>query len=137
MNTKDFIRLGAPLGEAVQPATGLLWQMPTLLLSSRQNADAQKLWRACIAEKWKVIHLHGWRVPGIAPQDVAVYGEPLFAQHVAQTFGLRLQPDNISRGTQVVALVEIRGPNKSLVYPRGGRFESKRTGNDCSASRVE
>ena len=29
------------------------------------------------------------------------------------------QPDNISAGTQVVALVEIRGPNKSLVYPRG------------------
>jgi len=29
------------------------------------------------------------------------------------------QPDNISAGTQVVALVEIRGPNKSVVHPRG------------------
>jgi len=29
------------------------------------------------------------------------------------------QPDNISAGTQVVALVEIRGPNQSLVHPRG------------------
>jgi hypothetical protein len=29
------------------------------------------------------------------------------------------QPDNISAGTQVVALVEIRGPNRSLVHPRG------------------
>jgi uncharacterized protein len=29
------------------------------------------------------------------------------------------QPDNISAGTQVVALIEIRGPNKSLVHPRG------------------
>lgn len=29
------------------------------------------------------------------------------------------QPENISAGTQVVALVEIRGPNKSLVHPRG------------------
>jgi len=29
------------------------------------------------------------------------------------------QPDNISAGTQVVALVEIRGPNNSLVHPRG------------------
>jgi hypothetical protein len=29
------------------------------------------------------------------------------------------QPDNIFAGTQVVALVEIRGPNKSLVHPRG------------------
>jgi len=29
------------------------------------------------------------------------------------------QPDNICAGTQVVSLVEIRGPNKSLVHPRG------------------
>ena len=29
------------------------------------------------------------------------------------------QPDNIFAGTQVVALVEIRGPNKSLGHPRG------------------
>jgi hypothetical protein len=28
------------------------------------------------------------------------------------------QPNNISAGTQVVALVEIRGPNQSLVHPR-------------------
>ncbi|HWX18789.1 MAG TPA: ATP-grasp domain-containing protein [Candidatus Binatia bacterium] len=65
--------------------------MPTLLLSSRQTEDAQKLWRACIAENWKLIRLHGWRVPEISPHDLAVYGELLFAQHVAQTLGLRLQ----------------------------------------------
>jgi predicted nucleotidyltransferase len=29
------------------------------------------------------------------------------------------QPDNIFAGTQVVALIEIRGPNDSLVHPRG------------------
>jgi predicted nucleotidyltransferase len=29
------------------------------------------------------------------------------------------QPDNIAAGTQVVSLVEIRGPNSSLVHPRG------------------
>jgi len=29
------------------------------------------------------------------------------------------QPDNISAGTQVVSLVEARGPNGSLVHPRG------------------
>jgi hypothetical protein len=29
------------------------------------------------------------------------------------------QPDNIFAGTQVVALVEVRGPNHSLVHPRG------------------
>jgi hypothetical protein len=65
--------------------------MPTLLLSSRQTDDAQQLWRACIAEKWDVIRVHGWRAPEISPNDVVVYGEPLFAEHVAQTLGLRLQ----------------------------------------------
>jgi hypothetical protein len=29
------------------------------------------------------------------------------------------QPDNIFAGTQVVSLIEVRGPNKSLVHPRG------------------
>jgi len=29
------------------------------------------------------------------------------------------QPDNIAAGTQIVSLVEVRGPNGSLVHPRG------------------
>jgi hypothetical protein len=64
--------------------------MPTLLLSARQTDDAQKLWRACIAEKWDVVRVYGWRVPEISSKDVAVYGEPLFAHHVAQSLGLQL-----------------------------------------------
>jgi hypothetical protein len=42
------------------------------------------------------------------------------------------QPDNISAGTQVVVLVEIRGPNKSLVHPRGavGVVTRTPTGDD-------
>jgi len=64
--------------------------MPTLLLSARQTDDAQKLWRACITEKWDVVRVHGWRVPDISARDVAIYGEPLFAHHVAQTLGLKL-----------------------------------------------
>jgi hypothetical protein len=64
--------------------------MPTLLLSARQTDDAQKLWRACIAEKWEVVRVHGWRVPEVSSRNVAVYGEPLFAQHVAKTLGLNL-----------------------------------------------
>jgi len=64
--------------------------LPTLLLSSRQTEDAQKLWRACIAEKWTVLRVHGWQVPDVSPADATVYGEPLFARHVAQTLKLRL-----------------------------------------------
>src|SRR5262245_35744319 len=29
------------------------------------------------------------------------------------------QPGNISAGTQVVSRIEVRGPNRSLVHPRG------------------
>ena len=64
--------------------------MPTLFLSARQTDDAQKLWRACIAEKWDVVRVHGWRVPEISSTDVAIYGEPLFANHVAQILRLKL-----------------------------------------------
>src|SRR5262245_34082461 len=64
--------------------------MPTLLLSARQTDDAQLLWRACIAAKWQVVRVHRWQVPSLPTTDVVVYGEPLFAQHVAQTLGLRL-----------------------------------------------
>lgn len=42
------------------------------------------------------------------------------------------QPDNSSAGTQVVALVEVRGPNQSLVHPRGavGVVTRTPTGSD-------
>src|SRR5258706_14222689 len=64
--------------------------MPTLVLSARQSDDAQLLWRACIAANWDVVRVHGWQVPSLQTNDLAVYGEPLFARHVAQTLGLRL-----------------------------------------------
>jgi hypothetical protein len=65
--------------------------MPTLLLSARQTDDARLLWRACIALGWEIVRVHGWRVPSIGAKKGAVYGEPLFAHHVAQTLGLKLQ----------------------------------------------
>lgn len=64
--------------------------MPTLLLSARQSEDAQALWRACIGTNWKVERVHGWQVPMLPPAEVALYGEPLFGRHVAQTLGLNL-----------------------------------------------
>ena len=64
--------------------------MPTLLLSARQTDDTQLLWRACITSTWDVVRINGWHVPSLPANDVAVYGEPLFAQHVAQTLHLQL-----------------------------------------------
>jgi hypothetical protein len=69
--------------------------MPTLLLTARQTDDTQKLWRACIDANWKVERVHNWRVPEIRPADAAVYGEPLFAHHVAQTLGLSLMEPRV------------------------------------------
>jgi len=65
--------------------------MPTLILSARQTDDAQLLWRACLVANWNVIRLHDWHVPVIPDPEVAVYGEPLFARHVAHGLRLKLQ----------------------------------------------
>jgi ATP-grasp domain, R2K clade family 2 len=103
--------------------------MATLLLSARQTDDAQKLWRACIAEKWEVVRVHGWRVPDISSSDVAVYGEPLFAHHVAQTLGLQLLEPSIDwllklphrwrcRDVQLTTLAEARKTTtRSFIKP--------------------
>jgi hypothetical protein len=103
--------------------------VPTLLLSARQTDDAQKLWRACIAEKWDVVRVHGWRVPEISSKDVAVYGEPLFAHHVAQTLGLHLLQPSIDwlpklshrwrcRHVQLTTLAEARNTTtRSFIKP--------------------
>ncbi len=64
--------------------------MPTLLLSARHTDDSQKLWRACIEANWNVERVHGWKVPEVTGQDVAVYAEPLLAKLVAQTLSLQL-----------------------------------------------
>lgn len=64
--------------------------MPTLILTARQTDDAQKLWRACVASDWQVVRVHGWNVPSVEDKQMAVYGEPLFARHVAASLKLRL-----------------------------------------------
>jgi hypothetical protein len=64
--------------------------MPTLLLSSRISDDTQKLWRACVHTDWDVERVHGWKVPLLSTRDVAIYGEPLLAHHIAQTLNLTL-----------------------------------------------
>jgi hypothetical protein len=103
--------------------------VPTLLLSSRQTDDAQKLWRACITGKWDVVRVHGWQVPEMSSKDVAVYGEPLFAHHVAQTLGLQLLEPPIdwlpklphhwrSRDVQLATLAEARKTTtRSFIKP--------------------
>ncbi len=99
--------------------------MPTLLLSARQTEDAQRLWQACIAEKWKVTRAQGWKVPDISPEEVVVYGEPLFAQHVAQTLGLKLQEPSVDWLPQL--LLRWRGRDVRLTTLAGARAVSARS----------
>ncbi len=103
--------------------------MPTLLLTSRQTDDTQKLWRACIAENWKVERLHGWKVPKVETKEAVVYGEPLFAHHVAQTVGLKLLEPSVDwlprldlkwrgRDVQLMTLAEARKvPDRRFIKP--------------------
>jgi hypothetical protein len=47
------------------------------------------------------------------------------------------QPDNSFAGTQVVSLVAVRGPNHSLVHPRGAAGEGFFDNDSSSRSFVE
>ena len=64
--------------------------MPTLLLTPRATDDSQELWRGCVRLNWNVHRVHGWKVPAVDSEDVAVYAEPLLATHIARTLKLEL-----------------------------------------------
>jgi hypothetical protein len=64
---------------------------PTLVLSSRYTADAQKLWRAATASGWEVLRLTSWRLPEPAPSlaEPVLYMEGLMAPLVADALAVR------------------------------------------------
>jgi len=65
---------------------------PTLILPPRFSDDSNALWRAAIALGWNIERLQSWRVPeGFAHQgEVAIYGESLWANFVAEQLQLKL-----------------------------------------------
>ncbi len=66
---------------------------PHLILAPRATDDSVRIWRAALAEAWDVQRLPSWRVPeGIsaAGADMVIYGEPLFAEAVADQLDLIL-----------------------------------------------
>ena len=65
--------------------------MALLLLSPRFTPDSIALREAALQRGWRVERLPNWRAPDwLRGQDLAVYGEPLFADVVADTLGLAL-----------------------------------------------
>jgi hypothetical protein len=65
--------------------------MPTLVLPPRFTPDTIAVGNAAQAVGWPVERLPRWRLPdGWRSEDVALYGEPLFAAVVADQLGLVL-----------------------------------------------
>src|SRR5438094_9796041 len=65
--------------------------MPTLVLPPRFTPDTIAMGQAAQTAGWSVERLPNWRVPAwLRGQDVALYGEPLFAAVVADELGLAL-----------------------------------------------
>ena len=65
--------------------------MPTLVLSPRVTEDTEAVGAAARRAGWRVEQLDSWRAPArLKGEDVAVYGEALFAAVVAADLGLAL-----------------------------------------------
>jgi ATP-grasp domain, R2K clade family 2 len=65
--------------------------MPTLVLPPRFTPDTIAVGNAAHAAGWSVERFTSWRLPeGWRAEDVALYGEPLFASVVADQLGLVL-----------------------------------------------
>ena len=65
--------------------------MPTLVLPPRFTPDTIAVGQAAQSAGWSVERLPSWRIPAsLRGQDVALYGEPLFAAVVADELGLAL-----------------------------------------------
>ena len=66
--------------------------MPSLILTPRQTADAQALWRTAIARGWGVHRLTTWRISDEARElpDPFLYVEALFGPTLAEELGVQL-----------------------------------------------
>lgn len=113
----------------------------TLLLAPRVTDDSVAMWRAAIAMGWSVQRLNGWRVPeslsGHA-SELVIYGEPLFAEAVADQLGLvllepsvdwltKLPPEFLLRRVTLMNLDEARALSEpAFVKPAEGKvFEAR------------
>jgi hypothetical protein len=116
-------------------------QNPILILAPRMTDDSQSIWRAGIELGWTPQRLQGWRVPdslSVAGRKVAIYGEPLFAEAVADQLHLSLLEPPIDwlttvprellhRLVETMTLQDARGMDApAFVKPADGKiFEPK------------
>lgn len=113
---------------------------PTLILPPRYTDDSNALWRAAVRLNWEIERLQSWRVPKDfkAPLPLAIYGESLWANFVAEQLGgelyeppldwlARLPPHLLGRKVEFCTLLEAREKAFPLfVKPAGEKeFEAR------------
>ena len=113
---------------------------PTLILPPRYTDDSNALWRAAVRLGWEIERLQSWRVPEdfYASHPLAIYGESLWANFVAQQLGgelyeppldwlAKLPPHFLGRKIEFCTLKEARDKTFPLfVKPAGEKeFEAR------------
>lgn len=99
--------------------------------------DSRTIWKTCLDLGWQPERLQGWRVPeslNLSGRDVAIYGEPLFAEAVTDQLGLSLLEPPIDwllgvpqcfshRQVQIMTLNEARAlASPAFVKPADGKI---------------
>ena len=116
-------------------------ETPIVLLGPRMTDDSVSVWRTCIELGWQPERIQGWRIPehiSAAGRPVMIYGEPLFAEAVADQTGLVLLEPSIDwlttvpgeylqRDIELMTLGEARArTSPAFVKPADGKiFEPK------------
>jgi hypothetical protein len=100
--------------------------LPVLLLPPRVTPDSQALQQAAVEIGWNIVRLESWRPsPRLREGDLVLYGEPLFADIVAEPLGLALlEPTSdwltlvprryLQRAIYYTTLAEARHSSKTL-----------------------
>ena len=100
--------------------------------------DSVSIWRTCLDLGWTPIRLQGWRIPehlvNVQQQQVIIYGEPLFAEAVADQLGLALLEPSVDwltnvplkylqRQVELLTLGEARAlTDRAFVKPADGKI---------------
>ncbi|MEK7953083.1 ATP-grasp domain-containing protein [Luteolibacter soli] len=116
-------------------------ETPIVLLGPRMTDDSVTVWRTCLELGWTPERIQGWRVAehlAISGRPVMIYGEPLFAEAVADQTGLvLLEPsidwlttlprEHLLRDIELMTLGEARArTSPAFVKPADGKiFEPK------------
>lgn len=114
---------------------------PLVLLAPRMTDDSKAVWKAALDLGWSIERIQGWRVPEnlrTSDRPIVIYGEPLFAEAVADQTGLTLLEPSIDwlttlpwefvrRNLELLSLEEARQQiSPAFVKPADGKiFEPK------------